>query len=91
MWPLLSRERRPYIISSTSHPSQLSLAILWWVGANKYIQIGSGLSGITTEENGEFCVAEGTITRTTGLVGRRWLLTELAIWPMWVVCWLNWV
>jgi len=57
----------------TSHPGQLSLAILSWVGA---VSTGDGYDH-RREENGEFCVAVAPANRTVYIdpVGyRRWLL-----------------
>lgn len=38
----------------TCHPGPLSLAILHW---QVQMSTGDGLSGITREENGKFCIA----------------------------------
>jgi len=59
----------------TSHPDQLSLAITPWVGA---VNTGDGY-GHRLEENGEFCIAVGPVTRTAGILaqlvkGAGWLL-----------------
>ena len=47
------------------------------------------------EENGKFCVAVAPATRTAGiltqLVKGAGCQTEPAIWPIWVIYWLNWV
>jgi len=44
----------------TNHPGQLSLAIPPWVGG---MSTGDGLLATTKEENGEFCVTVGPVTR----------------------------
>jgi len=48
------------------------------------------------EENGEFCVAVASATRTAGiltvqLVKGAGCYIEPAIRPIWVIYWLNWV
>jgi len=47
------------------------------------------------EENGEFCVAVAPATRTAGILAQlvkgAGYQIELAIWPIWVIYWLNWV
>jgi len=60
----------------TSHPGQLSLAILLQVGK---ISTGDDY-GHRQGRNGEFCVTVGPVTRTAGI------LTQSVIWRTWAVC-----
>jgi len=48
-----------------NHAGQLSLAIPLWVGG---MSTGNGLLATTREENDEFCVTVGPVTRTAGIL-----------------------
>ena len=59
----------------TSHPVQLSLAILPWLGAMVLVMV----TATAAEENSKFCVAVGLATRTVGIL-TSWSKT-LAVEP----------